>query len=536
MILEYYLLFLQTYFIFLLSLNMHKKWKIVFWIGTGILALLFLAVLFVSPILEHKIKKGIAEQLPSNLRLNDYSLSVSVMKGALDIQHLKLSLKQVASDSLPQQFVSVDKVSISEMSYFKLLFANEIKIGSIAVENPLIRLGKTTEFQTEFKSSPNEKEGPSLFIGQFLVKGMDVILYEKDTLPYLRLTESNFNFQGIEINKQSMRGKIPFRYKNYEIETGNFSVWLNSFDLLTVSNLEVEDGQLSARDFSIKTQYSKEILSTKIKKERDYVDLFIPEIRAHDFNLKQQSDSLSLYINQLYFKEPKAEIYRDKRIADDFSEKPLYSKSLRSLPFLLSVDTVYLEKATVAYEEKIHNDRSAGKIWFSDLEAKINYLSNFYDDENHMTKARIKAIFMDDTPIDVTWEFDILNPEDAFVFKAKLGKLEASALNSFTTPNLNVMLEGVLDETYFTIYGNNLNSTIDMRLKYQDFKVTLLNKKRKKKKLLSAVANLFVRKESLANNDHFKEGSATAERNIDRSVFNYLWINVEAGLKSTMLK
>jgi hypothetical protein len=170
------------------------------------------------------------------------------------------------------------------------------------------------------------------------------------------------------------------------------------------------------------------------------------------------------------------------------------------------------------------------------LEAKINYLSNFYDDENHMTKARIKAIFMDDTPIDVTWEFDILNPEDAFVFKAKLGKLEASALNSFTTPNLNVMLEGVLDETYFTIYGNNLNSTIDMRLKYQDFKVTLLNKKRKKKKLLSAVANLFVRKESLANNDHFKEGSATAERNIDRSVFNYLWINVEAGLKSTMLK
>jgi hypothetical protein len=94
----------------------------------------------------------------------------------------------------------------------------------------------------------------------------------------------------------------------------------------------------------------------------------------------------------------------------------------------------------------------------------------------------------------------------------------------------------VLDETYFTIYGNNLNSTIDMRLKYQDFKVTLLNKKRKKKKLLSAVANLFVRKESLANNDHFKEGSATAERNIDRSVFNYLWINVEAGLKSTMLK
>lgn len=515
---------------------MRKKRKTLLWIVAGVLLLLFVATFIASTVLENKIKERVARQLPSHLQLSPYELSVSVMSGSLEIKNIELSLKNATPDSLPEQFIAVDKILVSGVNYFKLLFTDEIKIKEITLEKPIIQLGKTNEFQFDSKNNSDKNLIPSFSVERFAVKGIDVILYEKDTLPYLQITQGNFTFHEIELDEQSLNSKIPFRYKSYDIQTKNFSVWLNPYDLLTTSAITLNDGQLSIQDFYIKTQHSKEVLSTIIQKERDYVDLFIPEIKADGFDLNQQQDSLWVHIDTLHFTAPKAEIYRDKLVADDLSEKPLYSKSLRFLPFLLSVHRTILEKATVTYEEKIHDDSPAGQIFFSDMQAEISDLGNVYNRENHTTKIKVNTTFMNTTSTDVTWEFDVLNPEDSFVFRAKLGTLEAEALNHFVKPNLKIALEGVLNEIYFTIDANHTKSNINMLLKYEDFKVEILNSKNKKNTILSAAVNLFVKKKSAKDEKGFTEGNATVERNIDKSVFNYLWINIEAGLKNAVLK
>lgn len=227
---------------------------------------------------------------------------------------------------------------------------------------------------------------------------------------------------------------------------------------------------------------------------------------------------------------PSLEIYRDKLVVDDLKTKPLYSKMLRDLSFELTVDSLKITDGKIKYEERQNAENMGGSINFENLNAEMANVSNTYKSPTK-TEIKIKSNFMGKTPITVNWSFDVQNTEDQFQFRAEVGQLVAERLNSFTEPNLKVMLEGNTNKTYFTIDGNNTSSTIDMKINYSDFKVTLLQKDGKdKNKFLSTIANIFISKNSEKKDEFYKEGKANATRNKSKSVFNFLWINVKEAL------
>src|SRR5690606_22311625 len=106
----------------------------------------------------------------------------------------------------------------------------------------------------------------------------------------------------------------------------------------------------------------------------------------------------------------------------------------------------------------------------------------------------------------------------------------------FMEPNLNVQLNGEVNKTYFTINGNDHTSLIDLKLQYDHFNIAILKQNGKEKnKFLSAVVNLFVSKDSNNKSNEFRHGNAKdVERDKTKSVFNYLWINIKAGLLNAM--
>ena len=109
------------------------------------------------------------------------------------------------------------------------------------------------------------------------------------------------------------------------------------------------------------------------------------------------------------------------------------------------------------------------------------------------------------------------------------------SMNLFTQPNLKVQLEGELLQTYFTMQGNPNQSRIDLKLKYDNFEVKVLDKEGTKiNKFLSSVANLFIKKNSETTSDDFRESFSEVERDNTKSVFNFLWLNVKAGLLEAM--
>ena len=139
-------------------------------------------------------------------------------------------------------------------------------------------------------------------------------------------------------------------------------------------------------------------------------------------------------------------------------------------------------------------------------------------------------------PLHVDWSFDINSPTDRFRFLASLGQLDAGKINSFTQPNLGAKMSGMVQQTYLDIDGNNTDSSINMKMNYSDFKVEILKKDSKKNWLVSAIANIFISKDSKDNDGgHFNTGEGKATRDQTKSFFNYLWLNVKSGLIKTLI-
>jgi len=98
---------------------------------------------------------------------------------------------------------------------------------------------------------------------------------------------------------------------------------------------------------------------------------------------------------------------------------------------------------------------------------------------------------------------------------------------------MNVKVDGAIHKMYFDIEGNNYISNGKMQMDFEDLKLRILDQEKHKKKVISWLVNLFVKDESgrgLADAD-IKE----VKRDQTKSFWNYFWLNIENGLKNSLI-
>lgn len=131
--------------------------------------------------------------------------------------------------------------------------------------------------------------------------------------------------------------------------------------------------------------------------------------------------------------------------------------------------------------------------------------------------------------------FNVMDESDAFEIKGSIFNFDVSKINLFALLYMNMKVNGIFDELLSNIDGNKSTSNGTFAMEYDDLKITVLKngkKERKKNKILTAIGNLFVKKDS---NDTTEEVAITAERDEEKSFFNYLWLNISDGLKKILL-
>jgi hypothetical protein len=452
---------------------------------------------------------------------------------------LKISEKTTADNGRTE--IKIPSLAISDLHFkvvddtFQLFGENlEIDNPSILIHKRLKKVpGKTENGQTVEKKN---KEMPLPFsFGSITIKDAGLTLLNPDSSTNLQVEDFNVTLKEVLVNTATLQQKIPAFYSYMELKSNAIQYQLNDYDLLSLKSISLENHELQIKDLAIKTIYSKTELSRVISEERDHMDAEMPLVTIRDFHFDVLDTTFRVSASDFIIENPVLKVYRDKLVRDDTSIKPLYSKSIRNIPFPLTIDSLHINNATIHYEEKVIARQPAGAINFSKLNAAIGNLSNTYAQGEKRTTIHINSIFMDASPLKIKWSFDVNDTRDTFQIQGELDALNATKMNSFTKASLNVELEGKVKKTYFNINGNDDSSTVDLRISYDNFKVEILNKENKRRWLLSAVANIFVRKDTDTREGAFKEGKGTAERNKDKSFFNYLWNNIQEGLKDVMV-
>lgn len=467
---------------------------------------------------------------------------LSVANHKLNIKDLSIQSNLERENPLKKdgyRDITIPEINISDLYFETVDTSFQVTTGLFEIRNPDIQIHKAFKNDSDGQDSTKTKSGNAMpfpvKIESFQVNKGSIAIKNLDESDYLQIDTFDFSLDEVTINSKTLEQKIPLRFSNLEVKTNALTYELNDYDVLSLNNFSVSENQLQINDLSIQTKYSKTELSNIIDKERDHMDVKMPSFSIQNFQVKSKDTTFAITGDALTIKNPILNIYRDKLVADDNSIKPLYSKSLRELPFSVNLDSFFIENASIEYEEKVKANLAPGKIYFSNLNADISNISNTYAAGEKETTLLITATFLDHSPLKIDWRFDVNNPKDKFSVNGELGALKATELNSFARSSMNATLEGKLNKTFFNINGDNENSQVDLRMNYDEFKVEIMDKKNKRNWFLSTVTNIIVKKNTNSKDNDFKEGKATVKRIKDKSFFNYLWINIQAGLKVIMV-
>ncbi|WP_324024845.1 hypothetical protein QSV08_16680 [Maribacter sp. BPC-D8] len=485
---------------------------------------------------EWKMKKEVVsfleKKVPDHIDFSYDKLTISLMKG-------NIAFKDVAVVSLGKQTssceikVDAEMLSITGIDYWKILFQKSIYIKSLTLTKPHLNF-KTCPEDTDNvvanKSNPI-KLLKKIFVEEIIFDAGKVEIWDaSEEVSLIAVDQINLSLKEVATDPEIITKYVPFTFSEYTIEILNLNAPLGEFEALKMQSMVMNDATIDITNISLATKLTKVELSREIRYQRDHVDLSILSIKVEDHNYLVSNDSLQVNFKELILSQPKLEVYRDKSRLEDFRNKSLYGKLLQKLPFKVAIDSVFIEKGAIVYEENIPNNVKAGALSFENLDATISNLSNKKNIKDPV-QIQLNADLMGTGKFHLNWQFDVYDPRSTFLISGGLANFNTSSLNDFLVPNLRTQTTGTIDQLYFTISGDEYVATGDIKMRYEDFKFQVLNKERNGvKKVLSFIGNLFINDGSKTDEDGYRYGDIETERIKNKSFFNYLWVNLQDGL------
>lgn len=393
------------------------------------------------------------------------------------------------------------------------------------------------QLKGKIKTANNPKKKKPTFEGiQFPLKIKNVIVknsnleIDSKNQP-LVFKDLNANIQQIEMNDQTIKDGIPFKTGNYSLTTRNFN-YKTKFYNLSASLLKLNKNTVQISNFAMKPTVSRAQYIRMIPTEKDLYDLKINQVNANGkWDLVSKSKFLD--IENVTLNNMDANVFRSKIPKDDLTDKPMYSQLLRSIKFPMYVRNLDIKNSLLVYEEDTKKSDGPGKLTFNDLNMNVKNINSGKMKGPTLVPIAITCKFMNASPMNVKWNFDTANMNDAFTISGNIADLPASRINPFIEPYLKIQATGLISDLIFNFKGTQHGINGTLKMVHQNLKIAILKQTGEKDKILSAVANIFVKTDS----GNYPESVVVEEvtRDKTKSFFNLFWKGIEQGLKITLI-
>jgi len=383
------------------------------------------------------------------------------------------------------------------------------------------------------KPKNTEKNGIDLNFANIDIKNGTLSMLKSNGEKSLSLAKFDANVKEFLMDDETSKNKLPFKFKDYKIVGNTFFYDSGKYYNLSLSSFNLSSQSIDLMNFKMIPKMSRAEFVRTIPMEDDQFNISANRIQLSGVDWTFEKE-LDLHLKSAKLHNVDANIFRSKIPKDNPKEKLLYSKVLRNIKFPLVVDNLNLINSKLVYEEDKPDNNGPGKVFFTNFNLNVKNLnSNKKKGANTKVPIVINCNFMGVSPMKVNWNFDTSDLRDNFTIGGYINDLPANDINPFIKPYMNITATGTITSLNYNFKGNNDIMNGKFKITHKDLKVALIDKETKeKKKFLSGVANLFVKKDS----QKFPESvDIYVERNKERSFFNFYWKGIEDGLKKTLL-
>ena len=492
-------------------------------------------------------------------------------KGNVSIQEFSLKERELFSDrsflfgksgDFSGTLIYQNKDARIELSDFLLdSKSDRFKVDSVSFINQGSMAGVFKQVQLKGFSMDELQLNNAVKIKSFSTQSSEVtVIRQKDQvarqifqLPFNNLTIDSISSTANnwtlldKFNEQETRlNELSFEIRQLKMDSlNNTSRWFDYVYHLNMSGRDFEQplnkdyrikvdqyafdkakNQVRLEGVSLKPELDRYTYSQEQTIQKSWYDVNVSSITVDEIDYESLSKGRYV-VQKVDLDQIKAEIYRDKN--NPFPEgqyRSMPQKALHDIRFPLWIDTVSMT-ANIRYAERPIDSELEGVMTFDDING---YLLNIRTEDTLSNQPMIllaEGKLFDQAPFNIRVRFDQTGPMYPFRMQGSVKDFDLVALNQMLGPVAGVNIRsGYGEEIEFNFTANDRVATGDMRFRYDDLKISILNKKTHEAQGLGRgiktfFANTFVVQKKNPRFFFVKKGQIFYERDTSRAVFNY---------------
>lgn len=464
----------------------------------------------------------------------------------LSIDDFVLKPQQNTASSEVKIDAIIPKVEFNGFDMNKLIYEKELHVEDVAIFNPTIETfsnSKTVKnkFDIYGDSLYNHigKHLKKLSVSKYVIDNADIKLAQNKPLNKVDINGFGLVIDGsprnnanrlfcsdsLNISLDKITGETKNHYYKYAIEGLNIK----------------SDGSFSITKASFNPAFKHKEFMIKKRFQDDYWNIGISEISGKNLDMEALCYNKTFDIDILNVNIDSACDFRDKRIPinpERYVKLP--QKMLRDLDFNLNINTLNVACSNLIYREFNTNATSEGKINFTKMTATVNNVTNIKSriERNNIMHSKFNGLLMGSGEVEITADFNLSSEQNMFEVEASCGHFNLEELNPIIGPSMRATIDkGVCNKLQVQFTANEDTSSGKMFFAYDELKLSILKIKRgtlKKDGLVSFFANNIVIKDKNPSSDkNIETVDFTNVRDKQRSVANYVWKSIFAGMKKT---
>lgn len=287
------------------------------------------------------------------------------------------------------------------------------------------------------------------------------------------------------------------------------------------------DRSMKADSLRLRPGLDRETFMRGLSFQKDHLQLRTGRVELKRVDEAALTGEKSVRIGSVEMHAPVMEVYKDRRLPHRTGiVKPLPTGLLASLSVPLVVDSLRWRNGTIVYEELNDQTGRSAVVVLNGTEALLTNARNVEIGENDSLGLVGRTRLMDEADIRLAFRESYTDSLKGFLFSLRVGRFDLTELNGILEPLASARFRsGRLDSMRMHVVGGEHLARGRMQMLYEDLRLQFLDKEDNERKTLGTRMSNFLANTALRQGNRRKTGTVYAERNRERSVFNF-WIRI----------